>query len=133
MLQRVAVYCSMLQCVAVCCIVFSVLQRVAVCCDMLQCVAECCSALQVVQNTCCLNAVCCVICIYTSILHDSHIHRDLLTRTPATRMSEVSIAVQCSMMYCVAVRCNVLQCAAVCCSVLQCVTECCIYTLHLDL
>jgi len=37
---RVAVCCSVLQCVAVCC---SVLQRVAVCCNVLQCVAACCS------------------------------------------------------------------------------------------
>jgi len=34
------VYCSVLQCVAVCC---SVLQCVAVCCSVLQCVAVCCS------------------------------------------------------------------------------------------
>jgi len=40
---RVAVCCSVLQCVAVCC---SVLQCVAVCCSVLQCVAVCCSALQ---------------------------------------------------------------------------------------
>jgi len=34
------VYCSVLQCVAVCC---SVLQCVAVCCSVLQCIAVCCS------------------------------------------------------------------------------------------
>jgi len=48
-LQCVAVRCSVLQYVAVCC---SVLQCVAVCCSMLQCVAVCCSMLQCV-------AVCC--------------------------------------------------------------------------
>ena len=37
------VFCSVLQCVAVCC---SVLQCVAVCCSVLQCVAVCCSVLQ---------------------------------------------------------------------------------------
>ena len=42
-LQCVAVCCSVLQCVAVC---FSVLQCVAVCCSVLQCVAVCCSMLQ---------------------------------------------------------------------------------------
>ena len=36
--KRVAVCCSVLQCVAVCC--------VAVCCSVLQCVAMCCSVLQ---------------------------------------------------------------------------------------
>ena len=35
-LQRVVVCCSVLQCVAVCC---SVLQRVVVCCSVLQCIA----------------------------------------------------------------------------------------------
>jgi len=48
-LQRVAVCCSALQCVAVCC---SVLQCVAVCCSVLQCVcgvfALCYSVLQCV-------------------------------------------------------------------------------------
>ena len=42
-LQCVAMCCSVLQCVAVCCIV---LQCVAVCCSVLQCVAVCCSVLQ---------------------------------------------------------------------------------------
>jgi len=37
-LQRVAMRCSVLQCVAVCCSVCSVLQCVAVCCRVLQCV-----------------------------------------------------------------------------------------------
>jgi len=36
-------YCSLLQCVAVCC---SVLQCIAVYCSVLQCVAVCCSVLQ---------------------------------------------------------------------------------------
>jgi len=44
-LQCVAVCCIVLQCVAVCC---SVLQCVAVCCSVLQCVAVCCSVLQCV-------------------------------------------------------------------------------------
>jgi len=47
-----AVYCSVLQFVAVCCSVYavccSVLQCVAVCCSVLQCVAVCCSVLQCV-------------------------------------------------------------------------------------
>jgi len=48
-LQCAAVYCSVLQCIAVCC---SVLQCVAVWCSVLQCVVACCSVLQCV-------AVCC--------------------------------------------------------------------------
>jgi len=54
---RARVYCSVLQCVAVCCSVLqcleirarvrcSVLQCVAVCCGVLQCVAVCCSVLR---------------------------------------------------------------------------------------
>jgi hypothetical protein len=54
-----SVYCSMIQCVAVCC---SVLQCVAVCCRMLQSVAECCSMLQCVavcRSVLQCVAVCC--------------------------------------------------------------------------
>jgi len=47
--MRVAVCCSVLQCVAVCC---SVLQCVAVCCSVLQCVAACCSVRQYVAMCC---------------------------------------------------------------------------------
>ena len=63
MLQCVALCRSLLQCVAVCCIVSHVLQRrgfeplessvlqcVAVCCSVLQCVAVCCSVLQCVAG-----------------------------------------------------------------------------------
>ena len=39
---RLRLYCSVLQCAAVCC---SVLQCVAACCSVLQCVAACCSVL----------------------------------------------------------------------------------------
>ena len=39
MIQCAAVCCSVLQGVAMCCSVFSVLQCVAVCCSVLQCVA----------------------------------------------------------------------------------------------
>jgi len=88
---RVAVCCSVLQCVAVCCIRKTVnrhvqghthmyaetparvathtdecvvLQRVAVCCSVLQCVAVCCSVLQ-------CAAVCCSWCMYghVAIVH----------------------------------------------------------------
>jgi len=58
---RNSVYCSVLQCVAVCC---SVLQCVAVCCSVLQCVAVCCSVLQCDAVYCSVLqcvAVCCTI------------------------------------------------------------------------
>jgi len=64
-LQRVAVCCSMLQCVELVihddthyafyiafCVSCSMLQCVAVCCSVLQCVAVCCSALQCVAVRC---------------------------------------------------------------------------------
>jgi len=51
------IYCSVLQCVAVCCSVlrcvavcWSVSQFVVVCCGVLQCVAVCCSVLQCVEK-----------------------------------------------------------------------------------
>ena len=48
---RVAVSCSVLQCVAVCC---SVLHCVALCCSVLQCVAVCCIVLHCVE-VCCVS------------------------------------------------------------------------------
>ena len=94
-LQRVAVCCSALQCVAGRCILHiyihlsifhEVLIYICISCVVrlfvLQCVAVCCSVLQ-----------CAAVC--------------------------------CSVLQRVAVCCSVLQCAAVCCSVLQCVAVCC--------
>jgi len=60
----VAVYCSILQCNAVCC---SATQFVAVCCTGLQCKAVCCSAMQFVAAHAALSE------IYSYI----HIHIDL--------------------------------------------------------
>ena len=94
-LQCVAVRCSVLQCVAVCC---SVLQGVAVCCSVLQCVAACCSVLQCVV-TCC------------SVLQQV---RSLLQ----------CVAVYCSVLQCIAVYCSVWRYVAVWGSVLQCVAVC---------
>ena len=106
---RVAVCCSMLQCVAVCC---SVLQFVAVksrrvsthshmstlyCFSiatfsskrtMLQCVAVCCSVTSNTKQT-------------SKHVYQTRVHTSVLQRA--------------------AVCCSVLQCVAVCCSVLQCV------------
>jgi len=62
---RVAVCCSVLQCVAVCC---SVLQCVAVCCSVLQCDAVCCSVLQCVA-VCCSVLQCVAVGVFCSCLH----------------------------------------------------------------
>jgi len=54
--QGVAVCCTVLQCVALCCSVLPVFaeasyqQGVAVCCSVLQCVALCCSVLPVLAE-----------------------------------------------------------------------------------
>jgi len=116
--QYVAVCCSMLQCVAVCCVHVLGLKRVeerlsslsvlmlrrcecvAVCCSMLQYVAVCCMYVygfkedmgKIIESVCAGVVQMCVCCIY--VLH-----------------------------LCVAVRCGVLQCVAVCCSVLHCMYE----------
>jgi len=71
MVQCVAVCCSVLQCVAVCCcvlqcVVMSVCAISAVWCSVLQCVAVCCSVLQCVAVCCCMLqcvAVCCTVCL----------------------------------------------------------------------
>ena len=115
-MQCDVVWCSVMQCVAVCCRVCVavrciVLQRLASCYSMLQCVAVrlqcvavCCSVVQFVAVWCSAsctmqhtaprcNTVCCIV----------------LQRG----------AVRCIVMQCVAVRSSVLQRIAVCCSVLQ--------------
>jgi len=77
---------SVLQCVAVCCIV---LQCVAVCCSVLRCVAVCCSVLQ---------------CVAVLPL----ISGPLGLFPQATRHLQCCVVLQC-----VAVCCGVLQCVAV--------------------
>ena len=93
----VAVWCSVLQCVAMCC---SVLQCAAVCCSVLQCVIVYCSAAFGCFFLACRTLQCVAVCC--SMLQ--------------------YVAVCCSMLQCVVARCSVLQCVAVCCSVLQCIT-----------
>jgi len=111
-LQCNAVCGSVLQCVAVCC---SVLHYIAVLCSALKCVATCCSVLQCVAVSCSVlhcNAACC------SVLQCFAESFSVLQR--------VAVALQCvaeygSVLQCVAAWCSVLQCAAVCCSMMQCV------------
>ena len=66
-MQRVAVCCSVLQCVAVCCSLQCVAVLVRVFCSVLQCVAVCCSVVQRVAVSysvqCCERvAMCCSSC-----------------------------------------------------------------------
>jgi len=84
-LQSVAVWCSVLPCVAVCgsileCVAVrcSVLPCVAACCSMLQCVAVCCSVLP--RNTCdpCLGLSHAKTC---NILQTTN-YRSLLQKSP---------------------------------------------------
>ena len=125
MLQYVAVSCSVLQCVAVSCIVTHLwTPRVPWVCTCMRvhtrartryglvrsrrgaaaavCVWGCCSVLPRVAMCCSVLqcvAVCCSVLQCVACL--------------------VSVAVCCSMLQCIAVCCGVLQCVAVCCSVLQ--------------
>jgi len=97
-LQRVAVCCSVSQCVVVCC---SVLQCVAVCCSVLQCVSVCCSVLRILHLAGLFRKWCC------SVLHVLQ-----------------CVAVCCSVLQCVAVWCSVLQCVAICACTLVCMHVC---------
>ena len=70
MLQHVAVCCSVLQCVPVCCAIYTGNVAADICCcgglgrgdvALLQCVAVCCSVLQCV-------AVCCSVLYYVAVV-----------------------------------------------------------------
>ena len=139
MLQCVAVYCSVSQCVAVCCIVLKRKRRCVQCtmCSvyvprtficvsfnvsvavLLQCIAMCyrvvcCSVLQCVaaKETVCSEYIPPLfVCVSSNV---------------SVAVCQLQcVAVCCSTLQCVAVCCSVLQCIAVCCSVLQCVAVCC--------
>jgi len=80
--QQVVACCSVLQRVAACC---SVLQRVAACCSVLQCIAVCCSALQ--RDTRCCSmllcvAVCCCVCCSVPAPHSACPPPQLCLRVP---------------------------------------------------
>jgi len=108
--QRVAVCCSVLQCVAVrcgCILLVSVLIKF-VCCNALQCVVQCAAV--------CCSMLQCVAAVFSLYLCE-----------------ELQPAVCCNVLQCVAMRCNVLQCVATCCNVLQCVAVCCSNALWLSL
>jgi len=99
-LQRIAAYCSVLQCIAVYC---SVLQCIAVYCSLWQ---------SVVFGT---------IALHVRLL----LKMRSLSRSPIDSRRRL---VCCSVLHCIAVCCSVLQCVAVCavcCSMLQYVALCC--------
>ena len=158
--SHVAVHCSMLQCVVMCCSVMqgaitrylstpkrerakeggrererkndSVLQRVA----------ECTSACQELKSTdeashpthaigYSLVAVCSVLqCIAVRISASPELKSTDEVIAPPGRIEHSLVAVCCSVLQCIAVCCSVWQCVAVCCSVLQCVAVCC--SVHLS-
>jgi len=101
------------KCVAVCC---SVLQRVAVCCSAWQCqtpdASHSCLQTQQSAVSCSVLQCVAVCCSVLQCMAVSDARR--LTLLPAN--TAISSELQC-----VAVCCSVMQCVAVCCSVLQCV------------
>jgi len=124
--------CSVLQGVAVCCIVCvkscSVLQCVAVCCSVLQCVAVCCSVLH------CVAVLVLKITLYCSVLRCVAVCCSVVQfvfKKGCQSCSSVLFCNSqdwiecCSVLKCVRVWCSVLQFVAarsVCYSVVQCVS-----------
>jgi len=124
--HNIKVCYSVLQCVAVWCIVSLLIrliravehvtrahniklqhQCVAVCCSVLQCAAVCCSVVQ------CGAVWCSVLLLIRWIRAVEHV----------TRAHNIKVC--CSVLQCVAVCSSVLQCGAVWCSVVQGAAVCC--------
>ena len=124
-LQCVAVCCSVLQCVAVCQVAMPEVlqwQYVVACCSVLRCVAVCGSvrvssrdARSVAVAVCCNVLQCVAVCRSAQCLPAA------TPSNPRPIRDAQNVAVCYSMLRCVAVCCSVLQCGAVCCSVSQCV------------
>ena len=143
---RVAVCCSVLQCVAVC---YSVLQCVVMrcdvsfshpaafcvcrtssltvvrlcvlqCCSVLQCVAVCCRVLQCVAE-CCSIVVCCSVLRCVAVCHSVIPWPFAFIEHFHSQWRDFASC----LLQCVAVCCSMLQYVAVCCSVLQCVAVRC--------
>ena len=114
-------WCSVLQCVAVCC---SVWQCVATCCSVLQCVAVCYRVLHVevlnpevkgreaILEVCCSVLQCVAVCCMSKVP---------ISTSRAVRLFSWCVAVCCSVLQCVAVCCSMLP---LCCCVSQCVVVC---------
>ena len=104
---RVVLCCTMLRCVAPCCVV---LHYVALCCTMLRCVALCCVVLHYVALCCTMLrcvALCCIVLRYA--------------------------ALGCTMLRCVALCWVVLHYAALCCTMLHCIALCCVVLHYVSL
>jgi len=117
----VAIFGSMLQCVAKCCSVLqcdslrcSALQCVAVCCNVVRCVVVCCSALQCVAVRC--RALQCVAVCY-NVLRYVALCFTVVQCSAVCYSVWQCMPVCCSVLQCVEVRCSMLQCGAVCSSV----------------
>jgi len=89
------------------------------CCSVLQCVAVCCMCVACVLHVCCGVLHC--VAVRCSVLQCGAIGLRNKEEVVCSCMCTYLVAVYCS--ECVAV--SVLQCDAVCCSVLQCVAVCC--------
>ena len=106
--------CSVLHCVAV----SDFMVRLAVCCSEMHCVAVCCTVLQCLTLWCVLLCVCraFVECLYFVAVFGS---------APALWCVSQCVVVSCSVLQSVAARrrygvsCSVLQYVAVCCSMMQ--------------
>jgi len=150
----------MLQCFAVCCSVLArhhlVAAEVGICCSVLQCVAVCCLDVTLLQKKTSIHAY---IVSYASwyvyvYMWSVHVYRKVLARRHCVAADLTSVCcgrdrcmLQCvavcysglncshvcssawAQRHCVAVEigvcCSVLQCAPVCCSILQCAPVCC--------
>jgi len=97
--------------------------RVAVCCSVLQCVAVCCRVLQCVA-VCCIVLPCVAVC--SSVLHWVYQQRHELFELQRVRgRGELAWYLCCSVAVCCSCMVFVLQCDAACFGVLQCVSMCC--------
>ena len=112
MLQRVAVYRSVLQCVAGCCSAMNLL----VCTNAKRTPQGCCSGLHWVAVGC---SVLQRVAVCRSVSYCEVIHCLMCTNVKCTPRDS------CSVLQCVAVCCSALQNVAVRCSVLQCVAARC--------
>jgi len=131
------VCCSLLQCVAVCCIVLhfssrgktyaftllmccSVVWCVAACCSVLQCGAVCCWVLALVAKNVQVLFQCVVMC--SSVLQCIADWRSVLLFTSRGQKHAGSLSMRCNIL------CSVVVCRSVvhvCCNMAQCVTVCC--------
>jgi len=120
-LQRGAVYCSAVQCVAVCC---SVLQCGAVYCSVVQCVRTAdLDASRATASVCCSASQCVAVCC--SVYRRVELDASTTACVAACCSVWQRVAARSSVLQYIAARCSVLCCVAVCCSVLQCIAECC--------